>query len=159
MRYKNGFTFIEVLMAIVMVGIAIAFLVAANSSFTKATGAGTDLSTAEFLIEQIKELTTLLAVVDPQTEIAVFGPEEAALADYDDLDDFDAASFSPPISSNRVVLSNFAGFSQQITVENVSPSNFEQVVSDHSSSFVRVTVSVLLNSREISSTSWIRARY
>jgi len=158
-RHKNGFTFIEVLMAIVMVGLAIACLVAANSSFTRATGAGTDLSTAEFLIEQIKELTTLLTVVDPETETDVFGPEEAGLADYDDLDDFDAASFSPPISSNRVVLSNFAGFGQQITVENVSASDFEQVVFDHSSSFVRVTVSVLLNSREISSASWIRARY
>ncbi len=146
-------------MAIVLVGIAIASLVAANSSFTRATGAGTDLSTAEFLIEQIRELTTLLAVVDPDTGDGFFGPEEAALANYDDLDDFDGASFSPPISSNRVPLSNFAGFSQQITVENVSASDFEQVAPDHGSSFVRVTVRVLLNSKEISSASWIRARY
>jgi len=146
-------------MAIVLVGIAIASLVAANSSFTRATGAGTNLSTAEFLIEQIRELSTLVAVVDPETETDIFGPEEAALTDYDDLDDFDGASFSPPISSNRVPLDNFAGFSQQITVENVSASNFEEVVSDHGSSFVRVTVRVLLNSKEISSTSWIRAQY
>jgi len=134
-------------------------LVAANSSFTKANAAGTDLSTAEFIVEQIRELTTLLPVIDPNTGISMFGPEEAILADYDDLDDFDGASFSPPISTDREVLNDFAAFSQQITVENVSAADFEQVVSNHSSFFVRVTVKVFLNSREISSASWIRARY
>jgi len=156
---KSGFTFIEVLIAIILVGLAIASLVAANSSFTKSNSAGTDLSTAEFLIEQIRELTALLPVIDPQTGTDLFGLEEPGLANYDDLDDFDGASFSPPVSAEREVLNDFAAFSQQITVENVNPANFEEVVSDHSSFFVRVTVKVLLNSREISSLSWIRARY
>lgn len=138
---KNGFTLIEVLMAIILVGIAIASLLAANSSFTKTTGAGTELSTAEFLIEQIRELTTL--------------------ANYDDLDDFDGAVFSPPINANREPLNDFAAYRQQITVEKVSNTNFQQVVShdDNESRFVRVTVRAILNGREISSTSWIRARY
>ena len=156
---KSGFTFVEVLIAIILVGLAIASLVAANSSFTKANSAGTDLSTAEFLIEQIKELTVLLPVIDPNTGTSIFGPEEATLADYDDLDDFDGASFSPPISVGRETLNDFAAFSQQITVENVNPANFEEVISDHNSSFVRVTVKVFLNFREISSFSWIRAQY
>ena len=156
---RGGFSLIEVLIAILLVGLAIASLVAANIAFTKANGAGADLSTAEFLVEQIRELTTLLPVVDPQSTATTFGPEEASLAGYDDLDDFDGANFSPPISADRAVLNAFAGFSQRITVENVSPSNFEQVVGDHSSSFVRVTVKVFLNSNEISSASWIRARY
>ena len=156
---KGGFSLIEVLIAILLVGLAIVSLVAANSAFTKANGAGADLSTAEFLIEQIRELTTLLPVIDPQSAATTFGPEETSIASYDDLDDFDGANFSPPISANRVVLNAFAGFSQRITVENVSSSNFEQVVADHSSSFVRVTVKLFLNSKEISSASWIRARY
>lgn len=158
-KYENGFSLIEVLIAVVLVGLAIASLVAANASFTKANGAGANLSTAEFLSEQIRELTTLLPVVDPQSGTATFGPEETNLAGYDDLDDFDGAGFSPPINANREVLNDFAAFRQQVIVENVSSSNFEQVVGDHTSSFVRVTVKVLLNSKQISSTSWIRARY
>jgi prepilin-type N-terminal cleavage/methylation domain-containing protein len=158
-QLNSGFSLIEVLIAIILVGLAIASLVAANSSFTKANAAGTELSTAEFLVEQIRELTTLLPVIDPNTGDSMFGPEEAILADYDDLDDFDGASFSPPINADREVLNDFAAFSQQITVENVSAANFEQVVSNHSSFFVRVTAKVFLNSREISSSSWIRARY
>ncbi|MCK4752960.1 MAG: type II secretion system protein [Planctomycetes bacterium] len=158
-QLDNGFTLIEVLIAVVLVGIAVASLVAANSSFTKTNAAGVDLSTAEFLVEQIRELTALLSVVDPQTETDTFGPEEATFADYDDLDDFNDISFSPPISADREVLNDFAAFSQLITVENVNPTNFEQVIANHDSGFVRVTVEVSLNSRQISSASWIRAQY
>jgi len=158
-RYMNAFTLIEALIAIILVGLAVASLVVANGSFTKANGAATDLSTAEFLIEQLRELTTMLAVVDPQTGLSTFGPEETTLTNYDDLDDFDGTSFSPPINAHRQLLNDFAAFTQQITVQNVSSSNFEQVVADHGSSFVRVTVKVFLNSDQISSTAWIRARY
>ena len=160
-RYEGGFSLLEVLIAIILVGIAIASLLAANSTFTKTNAAGTELSTAEFLLEQIKELTVMLPVVDPNLGMLTFGQEadEIILADYDDLDDFDGASFSPPISADRATLNNFAAFSQQVTVENINAANFEQVVTNHSSSFVRVNVKVFLNSNEISSASWIRARY
>ena len=159
-RYEGGFSLIEVLIAILLVGLAIASLVTANSAFTKANGAGTELSTAEFLIEQIRELSALLPVIDPNTGVSTFGPETAeTLADYDDLDDFDGASFSPPIGADRNALNDFAAFSQQITVENVDASDFEQVVSDHGSYFVRVTVKVFLNTRQISSARWLRALY
>ncbi len=157
-QLNSGFSLIEVLIAVILIGVAIASLIAANSAFTEANAAGTELSTAEFLLEQIRELTTLLPVIDPNDGTSTFGPEEVSLTDYDDLDDFAGANFSPPISADREVLNDFAAFSQQITVENVNAANFEQVVSNHSSFFVRVTVKVFLNSREIVSASWIRAR-
>lgn len=138
-RYKGGFSLIEVLIAIVLVGLAIASLVTANIAFTKANGAGVELSTAEFLIEQIRERTVLV--------------------DYADLYAFDDESFCPPQNANGDVLNELAAFSQQITVENVSASDFEQVEIDHSSDFVRVTVKVFLNSRQISSAKWLRTRY
>jgi prepilin-type N-terminal cleavage/methylation domain-containing protein len=164
-KYKSGFSLIEVLIAILLIGLAVASLMAANSAFTKANGAGTDLSTAEFIAEQIRELTALLPVVEPGTPENVddvFGPElpdETTLASYDDLNDFDDKSFSPPINANRIALNDLAAYSQQVTVENVDKSNFEQVVADHGSSFVRVTVRVYLNSKEITSANWLRARY
>lgn len=126
------------LIAVILIGVAIASLVTANIAFTKANSAGTNLSTAEFLLEQIRELTVMTG--------------------YDDLDVFDGVSFSPPISADGNDLDDLAAFSQQITVENVSAANFEQVVA-YDSSFIRVTAKVFLNSREISSASWIRARY
>jgi hypothetical protein len=93
--------------------------------------------------------------------MSTFGPEadETVLADYDDLDDFDGLAFSPPIRTDRATLSNFAAFTQQVTVENINAGDFEQIVADHASFFVRVTVKVLLNSEEIISADWVRATY
>jgi prepilin-type N-terminal cleavage/methylation domain-containing protein len=156
---RRGFSLIEVLISIILVGLSITALVVASNSFTMANGAGADLSTAEFLIEQIRELTAMLAVIDPQSGTAVFGPEEIGVANYDDVDDLNGATYSPPIGSDRTVLNDLAGFSQHIVVQNVSQSNFNTVDTTHSSKFVRITVTILLNNRQISSASWIRARY
>ena len=157
---KTAFTLIEVLIAMVLIGVAIASLLTASTAFTQANGAGVDLSTAEFLAEQIRELTATLPVIDPETGTSTFGEEAGeTLANYDDVDDFDDDNISPPIDADRQSLIDFAAFSQQITVENVNAVDFAQVVADHSSNFVRVTVTVFLNSEAISSASWIRARY
>ena len=159
-RYRDGFTLIEVLISILLVGLAIVSLVSANGAFTQANGAGVELSTAEFLIEQIRELSIVLEVIDPNTGIATFGPETSeTLADYDDLDDFHGLIFSPPISADRNSLTDLNAYSQQITVENVNASDFEQVVGNHTSPFVRVSVKVFLNTKEISSARWLRCRY
>lgn len=158
----RGFTLIEVLIATILVGFSIAALVAANGTLTMANGAGTDQSTAEFLVEQIRELTAAMPVIEKGvTTPTTFGPEtgETNPTLYDDLDDFDGAVISPPIAVNKTYLSEFAGFSQQITVQNVSLSNLDQVVADHGSQFVRVTVHVFQNGRDLSSASWLRARY
>jgi prepilin-type N-terminal cleavage/methylation domain-containing protein len=161
---KNGFTLIEVLIAIILVGVAIASLIAANISFTRANSVGTNLSTAEFLIEQIRELTAMLPVVNLDKGTPL-GPEAGeTLTNYNDVDDFDgfnSTNLSAPINASREPLSNFAEFSQQVTVQKVDNTNFGTVVADTdtSSHFVRVTVKILLNGKEISEASWIRAQY
>jgi prepilin-type N-terminal cleavage/methylation domain-containing protein len=108
---RDGFTLIEVLIAILLVGLAIVSLVSANGSFTQANGAGVELSTAEFLIEQIRELSTVLEVIDPNTGITTFGPETSeTLASYNDLDDLHGAVFSPPISADRNSLTDLGAY-------------------------------------------------
>ncbi|MBN1123929.1 MAG: type II secretion system protein [Sedimentisphaerales bacterium] len=158
MHRTGGFTLIEGIIAMMIIGLTIAAIVASSAAFSRANGAGIDLSTAEFLIEEVRELTASLPVIDPESGTSTFGPEEGTLAGYDDLDDFDGAVFSPPIDINRTALADFAGFSQQVTVENVSINDLTVVVSDHSSNFVRIQVEILLNGKVISSCSWIRVR-
>ncbi|MBN1506094.1 MAG: prepilin-type N-terminal cleavage/methylation domain-containing protein [Sedimentisphaerales bacterium] len=159
-RNCKGFSLIEVMIAVVLVGLSITALAVATNSFTQANGVGADLSTAEFLIEQIRELTTLLPVVDPPgMSWTTFGPEEGSLASYDDVDDFDNATFSPPINASRGTLNDLAGFTQQVTVQNISATSFDTVATDRSTDFVRITVNIHQGGQLITSTSWIRARY
>ncbi|MCH7920157.1 MAG: prepilin-type N-terminal cleavage/methylation domain-containing protein [Planctomycetes bacterium] len=158
-RKQSGFSLVEVLIAALLVGLSVAALLAANGAFSMVTGAAVDLSTAEFLIEQIREWTTVVAVLDPQSGMTTFGLEEPNMLDADDLDDFDGQTFSPPVSLGGNPLVLLSSFSQQVVVENVSATNFSQVVGDHASMFVRTTVSVSQNNNPIASASWIRARY
>ena len=158
--YGEGFTLLEVLFAAALIGLAIAALVATSSAFTMKNGIGVDLSTGEFLIEEIRELTAVLPVIDPESGTTTFGAEagESAVSAYDDVDDFDGRSFNPPVDLSGASLPDFAAFTQQVTVENVSASNLDAVVANHTSDFVRVTVTVMKNNRPVNSASWIRAR-
>jgi len=162
----RGFSLIEVLIATLLIGLSIAALMAANGSFSMANVAGADLSTAEFLIEQIRELTMMLPVADPAvTTWTTLGPEsgETTVAMYDDVDDlkgFDSATLGAPISAQRTPLPDLAAFRQTVTVQKLNPTNFDETWADNSSSnFVRITVTIWQSGRSISSASWVRARY
>ena len=155
-KTRSGFTLLEALIATVLIGIAVVAMLASNGAFTKVNAAGLNLSNAEFLIEQIREMMATLPVIDPETGDLAFGAEEASLADYDDLDDFDDKSFSPPVDINRSEMADLSGFTQHIIVSNVSHSNLESTQANHSTNIVRVTVAILLNGSEVTSSSWIR---
>jgi type II secretory pathway pseudopilin PulG len=137
LRAKVGFTLIEAMVATMLIAVAMVALVLSSQAFTQVNNVGIELSTAEFLIEEIRELTAPL--------------------EFDELATFAAGSpFSPPIDVSGVTLGEFPDFEQQVTVENVSASDF--TVSDPGSDFARVTVTILRNNSRVSSANWIRAR-
>ena len=135
--YGAGFSLIEAMVASVIIGIAIVGLLFSSGSLTKVNAAGIEISTAEFLTEEIKSRCASMA--------------------YDDLPAF-AGTYSPPQDIYGIALTNFSTFSQQVTVENVSNSDFTVVVGPGGSDFVRITTKILLNGSEISSADWMRAR-
>jgi len=164
-RRSKGFSFVEILISIILVGLSITALVVASNSFTQANASGADISTAEFLVEQIRELTAMLPVADPDettwTALGLNGEATVTVYDdVDDFDDFDSAALGAPIDAHRNPLNALAHFSQRVTVKKVSKTDFDEVKLDNFDTlFARVTVQVFLNGREVSSASWIRARY
>ena len=130
-----GFTLIEAMIATVLIGIAILALMVSNQAYTQVNAAGLDMSTAEFLIEEARERTVSL--------------EFGNLAAF-------AGTYSPPEDIEGDPLNAFAAFSQQVTVQNVSPSDF--TVPQVGSDFIRVTVTIQRNGKAISSADWIRTR-
>lgn len=163
-KNRSGFTLIEALIATFLIGIAVAALMTSNIAHTQANAYGMHTSTAEFLIEEIRAMTMPLAITDPEsdpeTNPVTFGIEldEAAVTDYDDLDDFDGLTFNPPIDVNGNTLNDFSLYSQIVTVEYLNPADLTSVVADLSSSIVRVSVTVTMNGKEIGSTNWVRAQ-
>jgi len=134
---RGGFTLIEAMVATMLLAIAIIGLMVASQAYTQVNSAGLDISTAEFLIEEVRERT--------------------APMDFDNLTAFaDAGPYSPPVDIQLVKLTAFADFTQKVEVDNVSPSDF--TVHKDNSNFARVTVTILRNGKEISSADWIRTR-
>ncbi len=136
-RRRQGFTLLEALFAAMLIGLAIAALLGTSSAFTMKNAAGVDLSTAEFLIEEIREMT--------------------ASEPFDILPAYDGQSYNPPIDVEKHLLEDFSAFTQQIQVQYVNASNLTQTVPGPTD-FVRITVTILKKDRPISSASWIRAR-
>ena len=134
---KRGFTLIEALFAAMLLGLVIAALAAASGAFTMANGYGVNLSTAEFLIEEVRERT---ANIDFDTLVTTY----------------DGQTFSPPVDINGTAMSDFSGFSQQVEIDYVESGNFSNTVTGPTD-FIRVTVTVNKGGVPISSTSWIRA--
>lgn len=135
---QHGFTLIEALMASMLLGMVIAALAAASGAFTMANGYGMDLSTGEFLIEQIRERTTNIS----------FAPLVAS---------YDGISFTPPVDVTGATLSDFSAYTQTVDIDYVRADNLSQIDTSGTSDFVRVTVTITKNGTPLSSTSWIRA--
>lgn len=137
-KQSSGFTLVEALFAAMLLGLVIAALAAASGAFTMANGYGVDLSTSEFLAEEIRELT--------------------ANVDFDTLlSSYDGQSFNPPKDISNLDMTGFGEFTQQVEIDYVAPGNFSSTVTGPTD-FVRVSVTIVKNGQPISSTSWVRAR-
>jgi type II secretory pathway pseudopilin PulG len=140
----GAFTLIEVLFAVILVGLAIAGLTASNYAFTQSNGVGADISTGEYLIEQVRELT---ATMTPD-QVYAFG---GTGTDW-------RTAINPPVDGTNTSLgAGFAAWSQQVKVEKLQK---DLATADATATppFYRVTVRALKGGKEISSASWLRAR-
>jgi prepilin-type N-terminal cleavage/methylation domain-containing protein len=157
---RSGFTLIEALIATALIGIAIAALMTSNISHSQANAYGMDTSTAEFLVEEVRAMMMSMDFIDPNDVTDTFGTEEGEydVADYDDLDDFDGVTISPPVDISGNVLSDFSEYSQSVIVETLNPADLTSVLDDYESKIVRISVSIQKNGREISSASWIQTQ-
>lgn len=135
---SDGFTLIEALFATMLLGLVIVALAAASGAFTMANGYGVDLSTAEFLAEEMRELT---ANIDVDTL----------------LTSYDGQTYNPPLDVSGTAMSDFGEFSQQVDIDYVQSGNFDNTVVGPTD-FVRLTVTITKAGQPVSSTSWIRAQ-
>jgi type II secretory pathway pseudopilin PulG len=141
-KKSTGFTLIEALLASLLIGLAIAALVTSSGAFTVYNAAGVDLSTAEFLIEEIRELTTPVAFNNQ----------------FDNLAPYNNQTYNPPVDADGNAMPEFAAYTQKITVTYANPANLTQTAVV-STDFHRVTVTITKGGRTITSSSWIRAKY
>ena len=134
-KKNGGFTLLEALFAIILIGLGVVSLVTASGAFTAANSSGLDISTAEFLIEEMREMT--------------------ATVPFDNLTAMNGQTYNPPVDLSQTALADFGAYTQQLTVQHVNPSDL--TTPQAGSDFIRVEVSVVKNGTLINTASWIRA--
>jgi prepilin-type N-terminal cleavage/methylation domain-containing protein len=170
-RRRRGFTLIEASLATVIVGVGILSMMQLFTACTRQNAAAADMTTAMLLAENIQETMAGLSFSDPAFGRTYFGPEPGqTLPSYDDVDDFDGKTFSPPIDSTRQPITTLSQYSQVISVWPVYPNQLSansnttspDITQTTYTGAARVTVRILHTQHpgdtpnEVYRTSWIR---
>lgn len=132
---KKGFTLIEVVMVIVILGIMLPgimlYFIQGVKNSVDSQRRTTAIFLAEGLMEEIKSKRwDQVAVIDATCSNAslVFNDGEARNA-YNDIDDFNGMNNTPsPVNSQGTVMINYPGFQQQVTVSYVNPADLTTAV-------------------------------
>src|SRR5213079_2572172 len=111
-RNRRGFTLIEAAIVTVLVGVGVVSIIELLAVGSNANRISQNTVSAVNLASSIHELSLALAYTDPQSP-GHWGVENGeALATYDDIDDLDGQSFSPPIDARRQTISNLTNWTQ-----------------------------------------------
>jgi prepilin-type N-terminal cleavage/methylation domain-containing protein len=134
----RGFTLMEVIVTVILLGLALAAVLAGIGLGVQFSGEGSDLTRAVFLAQEIREMTTRLSF-----------SEVAAL---------DGASYSPPVSAHGETLLGSGDWSQSVNVTWRSDSDPGQTVSAGTSDILFVRVQVFRQGELVLTTGWLVAR-
>jgi len=137
---KRGFTLVEALCTIVIVGLAAAAILVSAASGSRANDAGKKLTEALFLTQELKEWTLQL-------------PFESE--DETDLGDLAGVTFAPPRDGTGQPITNMPGWSQSVTVTWRDPDDLGTVVQAGSSDVVYVEVTTSYQGSQTMETGWL----
>jgi len=145
--YGAGFTIVEAVISTIIVAV---MLVAALSTVGASRVVQQETSLAErgrLLAEALLAEILRQQYQEPGKSVA-FGPEgdesTATRADFDDVDDYNGWSVSPPVAKDGTALANAAGWQRSVTVAWVVPKEPAQAAGVET--YVkRITVTAKLN--------------
>jgi|SaaInl7_200m_RNA_FD_contig_61_1137732_length_1792_multi_6_in_0_out_0_2 prepilin-type N-terminal cleavage/methylation domain-containing protein len=161
-RRREGFSLVEVMVAVVIVGVGIAASMHGIATNTIVTAEGRNVLFTGGLADNVKQFCQTLSFADPQGG-TVYGPDagETGIGDYDDVDDLDGATFSPPIGGDGSTLSSpsYAIWSQAVTVVGLDSGTYNVLVPPGDTPFKRITVEVFKGTRSLGTYEWILTRW
>src|SRR5688572_12215786 len=115
--FSRGFTLIECALTTAITGLAFIAIIGLFAACTQQNRVGSNMTTAMLLAGHVQESMAGLSFNDPALGPTYFGPELGqSLGGYDDVDDFDGLTVSPPIDSLRRALPTLSQFTQIVSV-------------------------------------------
>ncbi|MFH1238665.1 MAG: prepilin-type N-terminal cleavage/methylation domain-containing protein [bacterium] len=145
----KGLTLVEILIAIVILAVALVPLIGVFTSGVKQSGVSQKMTIAynlgQDLMEEIRSKQFDENILNP-TVPNQLGPERreyrySTTNPYDDVDDYNGYSESPPTEEDGTVMTIYQGFSRSVVVEYVNINDFN-VVSTSITKYKRIKVTV-----------------
>jgi len=132
----SGFTLAEVMLAMVIIGVAIVALMMLFCAGTKVNDYGNDLSTSVFLAEQLRSMT------DQE--------------DFNNLMNYDGNTYNGVDASGSPV-TGLNRFQQSLTVQPISPADMTVYIGPDPEAAI-LTAAVSCGETEVTRVSWLRIR-
>jgi prepilin-type N-terminal cleavage/methylation domain-containing protein len=133
-KTRRGFTLIEASLATVIIGVGVVAMLELIAAGTRVNVDNTQRTTATNLAKNVREYALKLT--------------------YAQLVALNGSSWTPPIDSRGVAVSDFDDWKQSITVSGADPNQLTRTVSLGSAKTLKLTVTVTHNSEQMSSLSW-----
>ncbi len=158
----RGVTLVELLVVIVLSGLAVSALMLGLQSGLQALENRHSLRRCALLAEDIMSEVRSKAFADPETPAGAFGGlEEGDIRkDFDDVDDYDGFSNAPPMSIEGAPMAGYASMAISVSVENVLGASPDAPTPepDGSTDFKRIRVTVSAGSTVVNLNSVV-SRY
>jgi hypothetical protein len=152
---RSGFTLIEAALVTTIISFGVLAMLQLLAVGTVSNNDGAEMSTAINLAKSVRELMIGMPIADPTTPTHWGAETGENLVGYDDIDDFDGKTYSPPIDARRTSIIALNDWSQTITVKTVDPNLLTSTVPNGTTAAVRVTVNVSHNGKQVTSYSWV----
>jgi prepilin-type N-terminal cleavage/methylation domain-containing protein len=157
-RRRESFTLIELLVTIAIAGIILLSLALALRENMKTLSNQKDMQSATMLADDLMGEIRAKSFADPQSPTS-FGLEESyPRRNFDDADDYNGWTSSPPQTIEGTIMTNYAGFWYRVAVSNVLESNFNALQPPGSTSYKRILV-VVSNSQVVVSNVSVVSEY
>lgn len=146
---RRGFTLVEAAVASLVTGILLVAAMRATSSAVRLRATASNRITAQKLADGLMNDILALPYQEPSGGTVAFGIEtgesSTSKAAWDDVDDFNGWSESPPQDRTGSAISELSGWKRAVKVERVAVSD-AATVSSSETGLKRITVTVTKNS-------------
>jgi len=157
---RQGFTLVEALVAVIIIGLGAAAIMLSAASNTRANDAGSKLTEAVLLAQELREWTLSLPFTDPDPgdQGNPPGPDGSDPQEFiDDLDDLMGVSYTPPRDGTGTAITGMPGWTQTISITWRDPDDLTATVTEGSSDIVHVKVTLTFQGHTELETGWIVA--
>lgn len=154
-RSRRGFTLVETALAMVIIATGVVSLQQLLAAGSQVNEGGAEMTTAVNLANNVHEISIGLPFQNP-TNPTTLAKDSGGPTAYTYLWDMNGDTYSPPLDVTRNPISVYSGWSQQVTITSVSPTNVtSERANDPTVPTAKVAVVITHNGTVVYQTSWL----